>query len=285
MRIVLINLERAAERRERMAREFGALGLRYEIKEAIDGRSLSAEHLAQVDRQARRRLGLYPQANGSIANWLTQREVMRDLVANGPEMTAIFEDDARLTPDLPELLATLEQQRFAFDVVVLQRRHPQRPFIPEVPLTDRHTAGRVRYSDSGSEGYVITRAAARHFLEDTPKMVLAIDQALSRFWHSGLNVFYVDPPVVHHAGVDDSQIEDSRNASRQERAENDSLKSIIWRRAIASSRRAVVKRVAFRKLLRGEIGVTRWPPDPAASETDRANAPVLERPEQPNRNR
>jgi len=98
-------------------------------------------------------------------------------------------------------------------------------------------------------------------------------------------VFYVDPPVVHHAGVDDSQIEDSRNASRQERAENDNLTSIIWRRAIASSRRAVAKRVAFRKLLRGEIGVTRWPPDSAASETDRANAPVLERPEQPRRNR
>jgi len=143
MRIVLINLERAAERRERMAQEFGALGLRYEIKEAIDGRNLSAEHLAQVDRQARRRLGLYPQANGSIANWLTQREVMRDLVANGPEMIAIFEDDARLMPELPELLAALEQQRFAFDVVVLQRRHPRRPFIPEVPL-NQPAYGRTR---------------------------------------------------------------------------------------------------------------------------------------------
>ena len=54
MRIVLINLKRASERRNRMAREFGALGLPYEIKEAIDGRNLSAEHLTQVDREARR---------------------------------------------------------------------------------------------------------------------------------------------------------------------------------------------------------------------------------------
>lgn len=285
MRIVLINLKRASQRRTRMAQEFDALGLKYEIREAIDGRNLSAEHLAQVDRQARRRLGLYPQANGSIANWLTQREVMRDLVANGPEMIAIFEDDARLTPELPDVLATLEQQRFAFDVVVLQRRHPQRPFIPEVPLTDRHTAGRVRYSDSGSEGYVITRAAARHFLQTTPKMVLAIDQALSRFWHSGLNVFYVNPPVVHHGGVDDSQIEDSRNTSRRERAEKDSLTSIVWRRVIASSRRAVMKRVAFRKLLRGEIGVTRWLPDSTAPEPARATAPAPEGPGQASGNR
>lgn len=256
MRIVLINLERAAERRARMALEFGALGLEYEVKQAIDGRNLSAEHLSQVDREARHELGLYPQANGSIANWLTQREAMKDLVANGPEMMAIFEDDARLTPELPEVLAALERQRFAFDVVVLQRRHPRRPFIAQVPLTDRHKAGRVRYSDSGSEGYVITRVAARYFLETTPKMVLAIDQALSRFWDSGLNVFYVDPPVVYHGGVEDSQIEESRNASRRNRADRDTLASIIWRRAIAGTRRAVKKRVAFRKLLHGEIGVT-----------------------------
>jgi len=260
-----------------MAQEFGALNLKYEIKEAVDGRNLSAEHLAQVDREARRQLGLYPQANGSIANWLTQREAMKDLVANGPEMMAIFEDDARLAPELPEVLAVLEQKRFAFDVVVLQRRHPKRRFIPVAPLTSRHTAGRVRYSDSGSEGYVITRAAAEHFLDTTPRMVLAIDQALSRVWHSGLNVFYVDPPVVHHGGADDSQIEDSRNAARRQRGATHGAAPMLWRRAVASSRRAVMKRIAFRKLLRGELGVTRWFPESEASETSRATVPMPDR--------
>ena len=49
MRIALINLRRAVERRERMAREFGTAGLSYEIKEAVDGRCLSESHLSQVD--------------------------------------------------------------------------------------------------------------------------------------------------------------------------------------------------------------------------------------------
>lgn len=141
---------------------------------------------------------------------------------------------------------------------MLQRRHPKRRFIPALTLTSRHTAGRVQYSDSGSEGYVITRAAAQHFLETTPKMVLGIDQALSRFWDSGLNVFYVDPPVVFHGGTEDSQIEDSRNSARKQHAETDSIASILWWRAVASSRRAVRKRIAFGKLARGETGVTRW---------------------------
>ena len=122
MRIVVISLERASQRRAEMARQFDALGLPYEIKEAIDGRRLSAEHLAQVDWEGRRQLGLPPQANGSIANWLTHREVMRDLVDNGPDMMAIIEDDAILAPELSEVLSALEQKRFSFDVVALHRR-------------------------------------------------------------------------------------------------------------------------------------------------------------------
>lgn len=258
MRIVLINLKRAVERRKRMAREFDTVGLPYEIKEAIDGRHLSSSDLARVDWEARRRLGLRPQASGSIANWLTQREVMRDLVENGPEMMAIVEDDARFAPDLPEVLHALENKPVSFDVVSLYRGHPKRPFVSGIPLTSRRAIGRVRYSCGGSTGYVITQAGARHFLETTPMMVLAIDHALLRFWVSGLNVFYVDPPVVYNDAAEVSQIEDDRQAAREIHRECDGVAAILWRRSIVGARRAVRKRIAFRKLLRGEIGVTRW---------------------------
>ena len=258
MRIVLINLERAAHRRAEMAREFDAVGLRYEVKSAIDGRRLSPDHLAQVDGEGRRRLGLRPHDNGSIACWLTHREVMRDLAANGPDMMAVFEDDARFTPELPEVLKVLETRPFDFDLVSLYRGRPRRPFVPCVSLTNSHSAGRVRYSDGGSVGYVITRPAARHFIETTPRMVLGLDHALLRFWISGLNTFYVDPPVVHHGGAHDSEIDDHRVTARAERDATDARAAILWRRSVAGARRAVKKRLAFRRLLRGEIGVTRW---------------------------
>ena len=41
------------------------------------------------------------QADGSIANWHSQRQVMRQIVDHGPDMVAIFEDDAGLSPQLP----------------------------------------------------------------------------------------------------------------------------------------------------------------------------------------
>ena len=172
-------------------------------------------------------------------------------------MVAIFEDDAGLSPELPEVLAALERKPFDFDIVMLNRRSHRKAFIPCERLTGNHMAGRVRYSDYGSEGYVITREAARNFLESTPLMMWEIDQALSRFWENGLNVFYVDPPVVFHNERNDSQIEGDRNRSRQRQREVDGAAHVLWRRGVAAVRRSIRRRTAFRLLLDGRIGVTR----------------------------
>ena len=166
MRIVLISLKRATERRRRMAEEFARVGLDYEIWPAKDARTLTDEDRAFVDRAARERLGLYPIPDGSLANTLSQRAAMRDLVRNGPDMMAVFEDDARFEPSLPTVLQELQQRPAVFDIIKLQRRNPGRPFVPTIPLDTGHRLGRVRFSDYGSDGYVITREAARLLLNE-----------------------------------------------------------------------------------------------------------------------
>ncbi len=263
MKLFVINLARACERRRRMEEQFASLGLEATFHRAVDARELTPEHYAQVDRETRRRLGLWPQADGSIANWISQRQVMREIVENGLETAAIFEDDAGLSADLPKVLGELERRSFAFDVVKLNRRS-LRTFIPCERLTTGYRVGRVRYHDYGSEGYVITRDAARHFLENTPRMMREIDQALSRFWESGLNVFYIDPPVVSHDEQDDSQIERDRKLARKTHMSADGVMYVFWRQMVSALVREVQRRIAFRRLLRGEIGVTPWPPDTGA---------------------
>ena len=258
MRLVVINLARMTARRQRMQEQFDTLGLEVEFHEAVDGRNLGPEHYARVDRETRRRKGLWPQADGSIANWHSQRQVMQRIVDQGQDMVAIFEDDAELCPDLPEVIAALERKPFDFDIVMLNRRSKKKTFLPCERLTPRHMAGRVRYSDFGNEGYVMTRDAARHFLSNTPRMMWEIDQILPRFWETGLNVFYLDPPVVYHADSDDSQIEGDRKRSRRRQRALDGRAYVLWRRIIAGMEREIRRRSAFRRLLRGEIGVTRW---------------------------
>ena len=253
MRIVLISLERATQRRRRMAEEFARVGLDYEIWPAKDARTLTDEDHAFVDRAARERLGLHPIPDGSLANTLSQRAAMQDLVRNGPEMMAVFEDDARFEDTLPAVLRELERRTGVFDVVKLQRRNVRRPFFPRISLGTGHRLGRVRFSDFGSEGYVITREAARLLLERTPRMIREIDHVLSRFWDSGLNVYYMDPPVTWEDGADDSQIHatrrDERLAHRRERLRRP---AILVRRLRSSIHGDIRRRFAFRQLRRSD---------------------------------
>ena len=253
MRVLLVNLERARERRERMAAEFARVGLGFELWPAVDARTLTDADRAFIDHDRRRRLGLYPIPDGSLANTLSQRAAMEHLVRNGPDMMAVFEDDARFDPTLPEVLEALERGSHVFDVVKLQRRNLRRPFIRTIPLGEEHWLGRVRFADFGSEGYVITRDAARRLLDRTPRMVREIDHVLSRFWESGLNVFYVDPPMVREDGGCESQIEQTRSA---ERAAHRRLRRrqplTLWRRLTATVRNDFERRKAFRRLLRSD---------------------------------
>ena len=234
-----------------MADEFARIGLDYEIWPAKDARTLSDEDRAFVDRTARERLGFHPIPDGSLANTLSQRAVMRDLVRNGPEMMAVFEDDARFDDGLPAVLQELERRPDMFDIVKLQRRNVRRPFFPAVPLGSGHRLGRVRFSDFGSEGYVITQEAARLLLERTPRMVREIDHVLSRFWESGLNVLYIDPPVVREDGAEDSQIHETRSVERlAHRHERWRRPTILLRRLTAIIANDIQRRIAFRQRLR-----------------------------------
>ena len=253
MRIVLISLERATERRRRMAEEFARVGLDYEIWPAKDARTLTDEDRAFVDRAARERLGLYPIPDGSLACTLSERAAMRDLVRNGPESMAVFEDDARFEAGLPAVLQALERQTHAFDIVKLQRRNLRRPFIPTMSLPTDHRLGRVRFSDFGSEGYVITREAARLLLERIPRMVRDMDHELSYFWENGLNVLYVDPPVVREDREYGSQIHETRSAERlAHRRERLRRPGVLARRVKAIIANDFRRRIAFRRLLRSD---------------------------------
>ena len=246
----MINLARAKERRQRISQQFEELGLEPEFHEAVDGRHLTEEDYAQVDRSTTRRKGLKPQADGLIGNWLSQRRVMRQIVENGPETVAIFEDDAELSSELPWVLNALEQRPVSFDVVKLNRRRPHKTFIPYKQISTGHKIGRVRYHDSGTEGYVITRDAARRFLEETPKMTWALDHAINNYWENRLNIYYLDPPVVFHGDRNDSQIEEDRRRSRQVHRETENPAMILWRRTPWSIRRYLTRRREFIRRIR-----------------------------------
>ena len=236
-----------------MAEEFARVGLDYEIWPAKDARTLTDEDRALVDHAARQRLGLHPIPDGSLACTLSERAAMHDLVRNGPESMVVFEDDARFEADLPAVLQALERHTHGFDIVKLQRRNLRRPFIPTMSLPTGHRLGRVRFSDFGSEGYFITREAARLLLERIPRMVRDMDHELSYFWENGLNVLYLDPPAVREDPEYGSQIQETRSTERLlHRRERLRRPAILARRLRALIANDLRRRIAFRRLLRSD---------------------------------
>lgn len=197
LKIVVISLARAVERRERISAGLERLGLDFELCDAIDGRSIPPEYEALIDRAGSRRDGRLMRM-GSIANWLTQRQVLRDLVENGPEMMTVLEDDADFAPEFPAVLDALERTDTPFGIVFLHRGPDHRPFVPHVGLETGHRLGWVRFSHFGSQGYTITRQAARRFLEANPLVRTGIDRALARYWHHGQTTYCLRPAVVLH---------------------------------------------------------------------------------------
>ncbi len=198
MKIVVISLERAAERRRQVVAGLEALGLDFEIYPAIDGRKLTPHHKALIDTAGFRRSGR-PIRMGSIANWISQRDVLADFVENGPAIMTILEDDTVFAPELPSVLDALQEESVSsFDIVFLHRGPRWRHFVPSVRLRTGHWLGWVRFSNYGAQGYVITRDAARRFLEMNPMIDMGIDRALVRYWHHGLATYCLSPPVVRH---------------------------------------------------------------------------------------
>ena len=250
MRLIVINLDRAKCRRQRVTEEFRKVGLDAEFHVAVDGKRLTARDYDQVDRSTPRRMGHKPQGDALIGNWLSQRQVMKEVVENGPDMVAIFEDDVELSPALPCLLTALERDKIFFDIVKLSRRKTEKTFIPYRKLSSGHVIGRVRYHDSGTEGYVITREAARRFLTQTPKMTWALDQAINNYWENGLNIYYLDSPVVFHGGSDDSLIEQDRKRSRELHRRTENQMMILCRRIPWTFQRYESRRQEFRRRVR-----------------------------------
>ena len=202
MKIVVINLDHAAERRRRVSAALDELGLAFQLFSAVDGRRLTPEQERLIDYDALARQG-WPMRAGALGNWISHRTILADMIDNGPETLAVLEDDIELSPELPAVLDALGRASGSFDIVFLNRGRAVRRFIPHLRLDTGHRLGWLRWSHFGTQGYVITRPAARRFLETFPRVRMNIDRSLAAYWRTGLDTYCIRPPVLRHLLAED----------------------------------------------------------------------------------
>lgn len=259
MKVTVINLDRSKDRRRQVSTRLRTLGMDFEIHRAVDALEFPEECKALVDWHGSYRDGIHVHM-GSVANWISQCQVFREMVENGPSVMAVLEDDADPSNELPVVLSELATMTDQFDIVFLNFG-PDRPFVPHYDLSSGHRLGRLRWSHFGTQGYVITRRAAKIFLQHYPLARTGIDRALASYWRHGLRTFCLRPAVVGH--VEHFQGKNSLKLQAAVVRRQDTL----WRlrRGWFKTREGAAKRIVFAHLMldaHGLLGGLRrvmWP--------------------------
>ncbi len=197
MKIYVINLLRALDRRAKMEVQAEQFGVRLDFIEATDGRQLTEQQRSCADLGARRYVSKYPLTDNEIGCWLSHRKAMQHLLDSGDDMAVILEDDAKLLPGFVEVLAAIEAHGPTFDVIDLHRLFKKGEiFRPCGALIGDFAIGRIGLMHMHATSYVMSRAGAKKFLKNSERFAHAVDKDMHRYWANGLNIYGLNQRVV-----------------------------------------------------------------------------------------
>jgi glycosyl transferase, family 25 len=175
MKIMVINLDRAPERLERIRTIFDAAGVPFERMRAVDGRQLSE---AEIDRWRQGEPRFYLLGPGETACFLSHRQCW-EIAARTGEPVVVFEDDIHLGRDAAELLGDPSWIPADADIVKLDTALRSTMVDREgSPVGAGRRVATLRASHVGAAGYVVSPAAARRLMEQTGSFADPVDQYL-----------------------------------------------------------------------------------------------------------
>jgi glycosyl transferase, family 25 len=215
MKIYVINLARAFDRRQKMEDQAKRLRLTLDFIEATDGQFLTNQERSLVDLKRRKRVSKYPLTDNEIGCWISHRRAMQRLVDSGDAMATILEDDAKLLEGFCEVLAAVEKRGAAFDFIDLHRLLKKGEIFRTCgPLFSGVTLGRVGLMHMHATSYIMSRAGAQKFLAYSARFVHAVDKEMHRYWANGLDIYGFNKRVVVADDGGFSYIDETRKQDR-----------------------------------------------------------------------
>jgi glycosyl transferase family 25 len=196
----VISLARAEERRRNVVEQFGALGLPYELVDAVDGTMLDPETRARSSQhRALFEVGR-PLTDGEVGCSLSHLRVYERMVAERVPEVLVVEDDVRPTAALADVLAARDALPPDWQVVTLHSlfatADPQP--VPGPPLADGYRVCRYRRIPFGTQCTLVSLSAARRLVDVGYPVRMPADELLYRRRPAGLRVYGIEPsPVVH----------------------------------------------------------------------------------------
>lgn len=169
MKILVINLKKATERRQFQTAQLKSLGLDFEIFDAIN-----ADIAHEMRPKAYWRTGQRPLRETEKACFLSHRTCWKKVLETG-EPALILEDDALLSDKVPELLKSLKAVQ-NFDIVNLETR--ARKIFVGKPLDTLDTIRPLYLNKDGAAAYILWPNGARKIIEQSDREVGLADAVL-----------------------------------------------------------------------------------------------------------
>ena len=182
-RILVVNLLRRPERRERMKAALALLNLEYEMLEAVDGRQLNDSYLAELGVKMlpgwRDPWGSRPITNGEIGCFLSHYFIWERVLQENLSSVIVLEDDIRFLPQFRKrfyaVAGEVRQLAADWDLVYLGRKRLVRG---EPLLKGARWVVRPAYT-YWTVGYMISsRGAGKLIAQDPLKRMMAVDEYL-----------------------------------------------------------------------------------------------------------
>ena len=211
LKVFVISLDRAVDRRAHMENLLAGLGLRAEFVSAVDGRALSEADLAQYDARLARMDYRAEMTPSEIACYLSHYRIYERICREALPLALILEDDIHIEPNFLEAVNALAAQDEPEWTVARLQTQRGRLLNPR----DDQDLGR-RVCALGQSGlyqldthvlggcaYLMRLPAARTMVAYARNISRPIDQTLDRFWENGILPYVVRPfPVRQHPEFD-----------------------------------------------------------------------------------
>lgn len=187
--VLLINIDRAVERRQLIEGQASELGIQLQRVSGVDGAKVPPEEWVDADRPLFLKRNGRPLMTGEYGCYKSHLKAFEQLIESGAPAALIIEDDVALSADLM-LRAQSVAQTVADGCVVKLVNHRTLAFrhLFTTPMGDR--IGLSRFGPQGSAAcYLMTAGAARKLLEAMRVQSLPFDMALERVWQHQVPVY------------------------------------------------------------------------------------------------
>lgn len=187
----VINLERSAERWQRIAQAAEGRGLALRRVEAVDGANIASEDRVGLDAETFERLNGREALPGEYGCYRSHLRALETFLADGAPHALILEDDIVPGERTMDRIAAVLEAAPPFGAIKLVN-HRARFMIRATRSAEGDDIGRTLHGPQGSaSAYMVTREGAKRLLAELATMTLPWDVALERFWSHGCDIYSV----------------------------------------------------------------------------------------------